>query len=270
MGDVVSVHNAMNERTWQAVLEYEQLHAGECGDPRLQRFEGRPFDLSPLARLYTLMGYEAPFDRHDWYVDRCGTAVRYIIDYYYDDAMEDAAKRGDKPSAAAMRMITVDARPALDSPGAAWDRVRKYLAGERATDVALEAGATAAQAEAEAAPKSEGPAAAKMRQLHAECAECFSETQRCGDEATCLRAGAMLELCMARTVSPKQASQLGAAMERADAAKAKAAEEGVGGVTAWWRRRGAVSALRAEERARRAVQKEIEAFRAELRREVGA
>lgn len=23
-----------------------------------------------------------PFDRHDWYVDRCGKEVRYIIDYY--------------------------------------------------------------------------------------------------------------------------------------------------------------------------------------------
>lgn len=23
-----------------------------------------------------------PFDRHDWYVDRCGKKIRYIIDYY--------------------------------------------------------------------------------------------------------------------------------------------------------------------------------------------
>ena len=26
--------------------------------------------------------YDKPFDRHDWYVNRCGREVRYIIDYY--------------------------------------------------------------------------------------------------------------------------------------------------------------------------------------------
>jgi hypothetical protein len=29
-----------------------------------------------------LRSYQAPFDRHDWIVDRCGTKVRYIIDFY--------------------------------------------------------------------------------------------------------------------------------------------------------------------------------------------
>jgi cytochrome c heme-lyase len=28
------------------------------------------------------MGYHAPFDRHDWVVDRCGTKVEYVIDFY--------------------------------------------------------------------------------------------------------------------------------------------------------------------------------------------
>lgn len=33
-----------------------------------------------------LLGGPAPFDRHDWVVDRCGTEVRYVIDFYfYDD-----------------------------------------------------------------------------------------------------------------------------------------------------------------------------------------
>ena len=26
-----------------------------------------------------------PFDRHDWFVDRCGEEVRYVIDFYFDD-----------------------------------------------------------------------------------------------------------------------------------------------------------------------------------------
>jgi hypothetical protein len=29
-----------------------------------------------------VLRYTAPFDRHDWVVDRCGTRVRYIIDFY--------------------------------------------------------------------------------------------------------------------------------------------------------------------------------------------
>jgi len=28
------------------------------------------------------LGFKLPFDRHDWVVDRCGTDVRYIIDFY--------------------------------------------------------------------------------------------------------------------------------------------------------------------------------------------
>ena len=28
------------------------------------------------------MGYNLPFDRHDWIVDRCGEEIRYIIDFY--------------------------------------------------------------------------------------------------------------------------------------------------------------------------------------------
>lgn len=59
--------------------------------------------------------YAAPFDRHDWIVDRCGTEVRYIVDFY------NGSPTATKPVA-----IHIDARPALDSFGAAWDRVRRY------------------------------------------------------------------------------------------------------------------------------------------------
>jgi len=33
--------------------------------------------------------YPEPFDRHDWIVDRCGKEVRYVIDYYYNEAVAD-------------------------------------------------------------------------------------------------------------------------------------------------------------------------------------
>lgn len=38
--------------------------------------------MTPTARFNTLLGYTAPFDRHDWVVDRCGTRVDYVIDFY--------------------------------------------------------------------------------------------------------------------------------------------------------------------------------------------
>lgn len=38
--------------------------------------------MSPRARFNTLLGYTPPFDRHDWVVDRCGTRIEYVIDFY--------------------------------------------------------------------------------------------------------------------------------------------------------------------------------------------
>ncbi len=36
---------AMNEVTWQHVMAWEALHAGECAKPQLLRFTGRPDEL---------------------------------------------------------------------------------------------------------------------------------------------------------------------------------------------------------------------------------
>jgi cytochrome c heme-lyase len=39
--------------------------------------------LSPKARLNGWLGYQHPFDRHDWVVERCGgVRVEYVIDFY--------------------------------------------------------------------------------------------------------------------------------------------------------------------------------------------
>lgn len=56
--------------------------ARECGSPKLKSFGGKATEFSPRARMRSWMGYELPFDRHDWIVDRCGKDVWYIIDYY--------------------------------------------------------------------------------------------------------------------------------------------------------------------------------------------
>ena len=119
MVSVVSIHNTVNEQTWRRVLQWETLHGRECGDVKLARFKGRPNDASVKARVRGWMGYVAPFDRHDWYVDRCGKEVRYIIDFYAGQEEEQGVPSGMKAAA-----IHIDARPALDSPGAAYDRLR--------------------------------------------------------------------------------------------------------------------------------------------------
>ena len=53
--------------------------------------------------------YQAPFDRHDWVVDRCGTRMRYVLDFY----------TGKSPIAGNLAFY-IDARPALDN----WEGVK--------------------------------------------------------------------------------------------------------------------------------------------------
>jgi cytochrome c heme-lyase len=85
MENVVLTHNSMNEMAWGAVKRWESLHPESCSDVKLNRFLGRPNDLSPLARLRLMMGWQRPFDRHDWYILRDGKEVRYVIDFYFDE-----------------------------------------------------------------------------------------------------------------------------------------------------------------------------------------
>jgi len=55
------------------------------------------------------MGYELPFDRHDWIVNHCGKEVRYIINYYNADNTLNK-----------YQVAILDVRPALDSFEALW------------------------------------------------------------------------------------------------------------------------------------------------------
>lgn len=114
MSTVVSIHNAVNERAWHDILRYEELHAAVCSTPKLMRFVGRPGDLSLKARLLGFTGRSAPFDRHDWFVDRCGTPVRYVVDFY-----------DGKQSPTRSISIFIDARPEVSWSGLV-DRFRLW------------------------------------------------------------------------------------------------------------------------------------------------
>jgi len=67
--------------------------------------------MSPKARINTLLGYTEPFDRHDWVVDRCGTTIEYVIDFY----------AGSSRSASPGKVnFYLDVRPKLNS----WEGVK--------------------------------------------------------------------------------------------------------------------------------------------------
>ncbi|KAH9901243.1 cytochrome C1 heme lyase [Cubamyces lactineus] len=109
---IVPIHNAVNERAWQEILKWEAGQGGDkCGGVKLVSFKGRPNERTPRARWYSLLGYSPPFDRHDWVVDRCGTRMRYVIDFYTGN--------GGGPSSKNISFF-LDVRPALDN----WEGVR--------------------------------------------------------------------------------------------------------------------------------------------------
>lgn len=76
------------------------------------QFAGVKDRLTPKARINTLLGYAAPFDRHDWVVDRCGKQVEYVIDFY--------AGRSDGKDAQGKVNFYLDVRPKVNS----WEGVK--------------------------------------------------------------------------------------------------------------------------------------------------
>ncbi|KAF9738602.1 hypothetical protein PMIN06_001984 [Paraphaeosphaeria minitans] len=112
MHTIVPIHNAVNERAWKEIKEWEKGRGSEaCGGPKLASFSGLSSSLTPRARLNTMMGYKPPFDRHDWVVDRCGTKVEYVIDFYAGKDEERAGKGLN---------FFLDVRPKLNS----WEGVK--------------------------------------------------------------------------------------------------------------------------------------------------
>ena len=68
---VVPIHNAVNERAWSEILSWEhQNDQGQsftqCGGPKLVSFQGKPKEVTWKAWMKQVVGYQAPFDRHDW------------------------------------------------------------------------------------------------------------------------------------------------------------------------------------------------------------
>ncbi|PNS13971.1 hypothetical protein CAC42_6484 [Sphaceloma murrayae] len=119
MKSIVPIHNAVNERAWAEIKKWEQGKGSEqCGGPKLVSFSGQSKALTPRARWNSLLGYTAPFDRHDWVIDRCGTNVDYVIDFY---SGKDEGKVGKSLN------FYLDVRPKLNSYEGIKMRVGRYL-----------------------------------------------------------------------------------------------------------------------------------------------
>lgn len=127
MESVVALHNDMNEKTWQKVMQWELATQPQNKESsKLLKFQGRPKDLSPKAWVkHNILGHPLPFDRHDWTVLRPnGTTVRYVMDYYYDESQEkedEGSPSGENPLSSSSTLL-VDVRPALDSVSSLWHR----------------------------------------------------------------------------------------------------------------------------------------------------
>ncbi|TFK42754.1 cytochrome C1 heme lyase [Crucibulum laeve] len=114
MKTIVPIHNAVNERAWAEILKWEAGKGSEaCGGLQLVNFKGKPRERSPRAQWKVLLGYAAPFDRHDWVVDRCGTKMRYVIDFYTGHTPGSNTTNGNIS-------FFLDVRPALDN----WEGVK--------------------------------------------------------------------------------------------------------------------------------------------------
>ncbi|KAI4185676.1 MAG: hypothetical protein LQ346_005846 [Caloplaca aetnensis] len=152
---MVAVHNFLNEGAWAEIVGWERrfsrglgygwqacrrgeegweeeadrlAHPRDVAAPKLLRFQGRPNEMTPKARVLEFMGRmypakfgcEPPFDRHDWYVQRRTVdgqtkEIRYVIDYY-----------SAPPEPTGEPVFFLDVRPAVDGPTAAVERMMRW------------------------------------------------------------------------------------------------------------------------------------------------
>ncbi|OQR85160.1 cytochrome c/c1 heme lyase [Achlya hypogyna] len=231
---IVSIHNNMNERAWEQVAAYEEAcHPGS--ETKLLRFMGRPDDLTPLARLKLMLGHGKPFDRHDWIVIRKdGTEVRYVIDYYFDEAKTAEDKVPELHDATSVKSISMYARPAIDDIGSLVDRIKypilDFINGQR-NPVLPKHTPSAEEPESTPAPGDKLSVAdveETFGKIQAKCKSCFVDVKTCETDEKCAQAATALQFCMATILCKPQAAQFTAALASGDEAKIQAAYEAMG------------------------------------------
>ena len=87
----------------------EKVSAFGGAGPSLVSFRGDSSKLTPRARVLGWLGYQRPFDRHDWVIRRKdGEELEYVIDYY-------AGKPAATGAARTPLSFYLDVRPKLNS-----------------------------------------------------------------------------------------------------------------------------------------------------------
>lgn len=107
MKTVVPLHNLVNEVTWRYILNWEKdVKDNNLKDIKLTSFKGDASRLTPRAFIgHYIFGRDLPFDRHDWIVNRNGSEIEYVIDFYTTKPVTE----GDEPK------FYLDVRPKLNS-----------------------------------------------------------------------------------------------------------------------------------------------------------
>lgn len=104
---VIPIHNIVNEKCWAEICKWERITNNIAHPSKhltLIKFMGRPDCVSPKAFLKTwFVGFQKPFDRHDWFVSVDGKEPkRFVIDFYEGKKIEGVPVS-----------IHVDVRPAF-------------------------------------------------------------------------------------------------------------------------------------------------------------
>lgn len=136
VASIIPIHNAVNERAWQQILDWEKKAPSsdpgskKCGGPKLYSFRGLGAEseyLSPRARMNSFMGYQLPFDRHDWVVERCdGERIEYVIDFYQGKSAGGSKGGLAANSGPGKLSFYLDVRPKLSSWEGCMMRFRRF------------------------------------------------------------------------------------------------------------------------------------------------
>ncbi|ETO30559.1 cytochrome C-type heme lyase [Reticulomyxa filosa] len=109
------------KREWKILKE---LLPHKCKEPKIKNLKSLSFQPSIKAYfLHYAARQKYPFDRYDWQIDRCGTTVRYIVDYYAIERNNNINNPQTKDIQPFLNSYIIDARPDLRRLGNWKDRI---------------------------------------------------------------------------------------------------------------------------------------------------
>ena len=151
-----------------------------------------------------LFGHPAPFDRHDWIVDRGGAEVRYIIDYYHDESAVEIDQRPKHlKDVTSMQSITVDVRPAFDSINAIYHRFFLMPFAMMRNDTSYKPPSFFPSNQmSNAETRKEARINGNWDSIKSQCATKKEALAACDSEDACGAASVALQRCIASVVCP--------------------------------------------------------------------